>query len=118
MHVRCGVSELGIPLIINGESAERLHGEMRSSALVSAIQKPLIWLIVIAATLLTLLALETTGASGHAPSLVPLSQVAHASTADNSHGHGHGKGGNKAHCSDGHGKDNNKNKHCQISGSG
>jgi hypothetical protein len=87
---------------------------MASSTLVRAISKPLIWLILIAATLLTLLALETT-TTGHAPSLVPLTQVANNSSA---HGNSHGSNGNTAHCTDGHGKDGQKNKHCQISGSG
>ena len=102
---------------INGESAEGLIDVMASSTLVRAIQKPLIWLIVIAATLLTLLALETTGASGHAPSLVPLSQVANHAPAD-AHAKGDGHGKKKPHCQDGHGKDGKKDKHCKISGSG
>jgi len=86
-----------------------------ATLVVRAVRKPLIWLILIAATLLTLLALETTGAK-HAPSLVPLSRVANSQQA-NSHGQGDAHR-NTAHCSDGHGQDGNKNKHCQISGSG
>lgn len=88
---------------------------MASALLVRAIRKPLIWLILIAATLLTLLALETTG-TAHAPSLIPLSQVAKNQPA-NQHGQ-QNPNRNTAHCSDGHGQDGNKNKHCQISGSG
>jgi hypothetical protein len=83
-----------------------------SAQVIRTASKPLVWLVVIAATLLTLLALETTG-SRHAPSLVPFSQVANQSSNANT-----GPDGRPAHCTDGHGADGDpqdKNPHCKIS---
>ena len=72
------------------------------------VRQPLTWLVIAAMALLTLLALESTG-SMHAPSLVPLTTVSD---------HGHSGGGNTNHCTNGHGLDNPKNKHCRGSSGG
>ena len=84
---------------------------MSAHTLARAVRKPLVWLVVVAALLLTMLALETSG-SRHAPSVVPLSTVAHSSsTATNSNTGGNGL---PAHCTDGHGNDGNQNPHCRA----
>ena len=79
---------------------------MSATPLVRTITKPLIWLVVLAATLLTLLVMETSGAK-HAPSLVPLSTVANQTNSSTT------SNGNTSHCTDGHGQDGNKNPHCR-----
>jgi hypothetical protein len=79
---------------------------MSATPLVRAIRKPLIWLIVVAATLLTLLVMETSG-TRHAPSLVPLTAVANQGNS-NTHSNG-----STAHCTDGHGQDGTHNPHCR-----
>lgn len=79
---------------------------MTSATLARTIRRPLAWLVVLAAMLLTLLMLETTGRT-HAPSIVPITTVANNSAA---HGTSHG---NTSHCTDGHGKDGQKNPHCR-----
>jgi hypothetical protein len=86
---------------------------MLGTTIVRAVRTPLIWLIVVATMLLALLALETTG-DKHAPSLVPLSTVANNTSTSGSSSN---STGTPPHCTDGHGKDGVKNKHCQISGS-
>jgi hypothetical protein len=79
---------------------------MFGTSLVSTITKPLVWLVVLAAALLSLLVMETSG-SRHLPSLVPLTTVANQGNSNTQ------SNGSTAHCTDGHGRDGDKNPHCR-----
>jgi hypothetical protein len=81
-----------------------------ASTITRALRQPLTWLVIVAMVLLSLLALESAGGK-HAPSVIPLSTVANNQSGDN------GGGNPTKHCTDGHGKDGDHNKHCIPSGS-
>lgn len=80
---------------------------MSATPLVRAMTKPLIYLVVLAAALVTMLMMETSGAK-HAPSLLPFKTVANHTATSNTPSNG-----NTSHCTDGHGQDASHNPHCR-----
>jgi len=70
------------------------------------LRQPLIWLAIVALALLTLAALETTGGSGK-PGSVSLTQMSDHPNPEKT------KAPKHKHCTDGKGKDADKNKHCR-----
>ena len=70
----------------------------------SLLRQPLIWLAIVALALLTMVAFEKTGGSGH-PAPLSVTHVSDQSTpASATH---------VRHCTDGQGTDVTKNKHCR-----
>ena len=77
-----------------------------STTIIRAARTPLAWLLFVAMAVLLLLALESTGGNGG-----PVTLNSHPVGSSVSQPASTGGG----HCTDGKGKDDTKNKHCQIS---
>jgi hypothetical protein len=103
------VSDLGYSVLIDVEEGNPMTG----TVLARLIRQPFIWLGIIALVLATLFLLESTGHKQPARSL-PVTLSSNGSGTD----FGNPGGNPGKHCKNGHGHDDQHNKHCRPASGG